>query len=488
MNGNRTVAVAGAFVRAFALGLVLCAGSGCVAFNVGEPEIHRERGEPRIEKSVLSFHESPGIFVSQTNELVYIGIAVNVESAVEFRTVKPDRTITRQRKMAFGLFPGWAESIYSERSKLKGELAKCGILPWESNHPQERAVGTCAFPIVAPTVSAICLAGGILYTPYAMFVEPFHGQYDCFKNPDTDGFPSLSAHMAVAGFHRFTATTTENNDIKGMPRRTTERETRLIPGPWWVRLSVPSVGFSESRPVTSREHVAVFRLPETTNGGRTQGTATFTLPERAMEFHSKGDREFLWQMASERHPVPVTAPGKTAIVAPTPSRPPEKKFEVLSVERQDDGQYLARVEIMDKSNTFSIIHLIKAEVFRLAREEFWKKYPSEPEEFVRESMDFRTEKDGKFLYFTGWVFSVRPVEDGWFYDDQSRTGWIRLRVSGGIPAAEAERWAHENIGEIVKNKNVVLETGTAPPSGAQFRSRSERCEGGVLTVEFEALE
>ena len=98
------------------------------------------------------------------------------------------------------------------------------------------------------------------------------------------------------------------------------------------------------------------------------------------------------------------------------------------------------------------------------------------------------ENDGEYLTFTGWVFSVRPAEDGWYYDAASRTGWIRLRVTGGIPASEAEAWAHENIAEIVKYKNAVLEPGKAPPPGAAFRSLGEKFEDGILTIEFEAVQ
>ena len=88
-----------------------------------------------------------------------------------------------------------------------------------------------------------------------------------------------------------------------------------------------------------------------------------------------------------------------------------------------------------------------------------------------------------------WVFSVQPVKtDGWRYDAESRSGWVKLRIEDGISADEAKRWARDNISPIVADKNVLVGAGTPPPPGATYRSLGETFENGLLTVEFQAVQ
>ena len=146
------------------------------------------------------------------------------------------------------------------------------------------------------------------------------------------------------------------------------------------------------------------------------------------------------------------------------------------------------MEILDQEQTFGVLNKVKPDVQRLIREDFKSKNPGVALQYVRDYLDYRTEDDGRILVYTGWAFSVRPVEDGWHYDHESRRGWVRLRIGGGMPAEEAKRWARENIAAIVADKNVALEAGKAPPPGATYRSLGEKFENGVLTVEFEAVQ
>lgn len=78
--------------------------------------------------------------------------------------------------------------------------------------------------------------------------------------------------------------------------------------------------------------------------------------------------------------------------------------------------------------------------------------------------------------------------DGWFYDHDSRCGWVKLCIPDGMPIEDARHWVRENISTILAEKDVLLEADKAPPSGVTYRSLGEKFENGILTVEFEAVQ
>lgn len=179
---------------------------------------------------------------------------------------------------------------------------------------------------------------------------------------------------------------------------------------------------------------------------------------------------------------------------PPPSPPPDPRpsskplYMIVGIEPQNNGQYVVRAEVEDRSKTFQIINAIKSDVRNLVRDDFASQHAAIKPDDIRESLKYKTEEDGKIVVFTAWAFSVRPVEDGWNYDPITRKGQFRLRVMGGMPVSETKRWARENISAIVSEKNVVIEAGKAPPKGAKFRSLDENFSEGILTVEFETIE
>ena len=176
--------------------------------------------------------------------------------------------------------------------------------------------------------------------------------------------------------------------------------------------------------------------------------------------------------------------------SPQPPPPPPAKplYFIVGIEPLNDGQYVVKAEVEDRSQTFKIINEIKRDVQNLVREDFASQHTADEPKDIRESLKYNTEEDGRILVFTAWAFSVRPVEDGWKYDPGTRKGQVRLRVKGGMPASEAKQWARDNISAIVSEKNIVIEAGSAPPVGAKFRSLGENFTNGVLTVEFEVVE
>ena len=307
----------------------------------------------------------------------------------------------------------------------------------------------------------------------------------------------LLSHLGLIGFHKYFAIfvdgpTAGPTTVIGTE---TKRRSALARGPFVTELQIPAMNLTDWKRIAPGETQAVFSLPAVERDCTVEAVVSFREDPSAnglvadeltrQALAKAAGREWRFDLALKGTGLPASGPTLVRAPAPQPAAP---LFEVVEITPKGDGQYFVRVAIKDKSKTFSVRNLVKPEVSRLVREDFRSKHPGEPARFVRENMRYETENDGDYLACAGWVFSVRPTEDGWNYDAASRTGWIRLRVTGGIPASEAEAWAHENIAEIVKYKNAVLEPGKAPPPGAAFRSLGEKFEEGVLTVEFEAVQ
>ena len=70
------------------------------------------------------------------------------------------------------------------------------------------------------------------------------------------------------------------------------------------------------------------------------------------------------------------------------------------------------------------------------------------------------------------------------YNEITRRGKFSVRFGNGQYEA-ARAWARKNIETLVRDKNIVLETGTIPPPG-RYRSLGEKKNGNILEIEFEA--
>lgn len=172
-----------------------------------------------------------------------------------------------------------------------------------------------------------------------------------------------------------------------------------------------------------------------------------------------------------------------------PAEPSDRPlYEIVGIDPADDGTYVVRAKVGDKSKLFLVLRQVKPDVERLIRDEFGMRNGSVPPERIQCYIQPRLEADGEFLVLKGWAFAVQPVADGWEYDPESRRGTLRLRISDGMSPEDAKRWARENVSAIVTDKNVALEAGGAPPSGATYRSLSESFSNGILTLAFEGVE
>ena len=180
-------------------------------------------------------------------------------------------------------------------------------------------------------------------------------------------------------------------------------------------------------------------------------------------------------------------PGRTGRRMDAP--PPRAPYEIVTEGAFEGGRAVFRVDIRDDAATaFQIVREVRPEIEKVLRDAFAAESPGVKADDVQVYVvpEFGANRS---IRFRAWAFAVRPLAtDGWKFNPQTRHGEVRLRISGGMPAEEAKRWARENIEAIVKEKNVALEAGEAPPEGAVYRSLGESLENGVLTVEFEAVE
>ena len=69
------------------------------------------------------------------------------------------------------------------------------------------------------------------------------------------------------------------------------------------------------------------------------------------------------------------------------------------------------------------------------------------------------------------------------YDEFSHRGRITMSVVAG-DVASARVWAKRNIEMLARDKNIVLTTGVAPPSG-RYRLLGEHHDGKKVEIEFE---
>lgn len=314
-------------------------------------------------------------------------------------------------------------------------------------------------------------------------------------------FASVLAHFGLAGFHKYLAVFVEppKAGARSGGGVETNRRQMEVKGPWEAELSIPALHHTQRARAERGAKSVEFRLPSAERTCLAEAVVSFR-PGWSGEGVSDTTREALDQLDGKMFRFDVTLqPGQPRSPQPTPpahsaSVPPPAKekvdglYEVRGIRRSPTGQYEVRVSIADRSKTFDIGWAIEGEVRQKIREDFANRHPGTGIQYVREIVEWETEEEGTVLVYRGWAFSARPVADGWRYDDESRRGRVRLRISEGMPAEEAKRWARENIAAIVGDKNAVLKAGMAPPEGALYRSLGETLENGVLTVEFEAVE
>ena len=524
--------------------------SGCVAFNVGSPETFthvetvRELSAEPIRVSVLS--ENARLENNGNNANVELDADVSETFDVQSHT----ETIVarKQRRLAVGLFPGAAEVFCMPEGALQSGWFT-GEVGWDNSPPYHLLYGgespneTLSYILEVP-LGAISSVGIIpaIATLQTLVIEPFSGwscshdffdgekikrghmpktgmpYWDASKSPKLQNlarfpedvrkqigvltcFDGVSyhgiqftrssmniGHWGLLGCHKYIALYID--PVKMSPASSAGEETRKranvsVTGPYVADLTIPSLGHYDSQIISAGGTKASFALPAVERDCTVEAVVSFR-EDNSVSGRSASDltRQALAKVSGRdwRFDLALKGSGRSS------SSVQNTLYEIIEIKQSPDGKYVVRVEIKDKAKTFSIGRIIEPDVKRLIREDYMGRHPEMSPQYIRESTQWETERKGSILVYTGWAFSVQPVADGWKYDPGTRRGTLRLRISDGMPAPEAKRWARENIAVIVADKNVALEADQAPPPGAQYRSLSESFEDGVLTVEFEALQ
>lgn len=517
---------------------------GCVAIDIGKPTVYEHTNTYYDTSSTPSAIqvETVRTHVQQIGPNLIVGISADVQEEYPKKRKKETTTIRIQKRLGIGFFPGASELYLKPHGALdpapfRERLGKHGseyALYHDGNFDYAgfqlfALIASCGIIQVAGTVNTLlcepfagwscyhdftdedCLEVGRYSDGYRVYADATKspkirafkaflpeerkrmGVRTCYDD-SSGGLSMLSgiAHAGLIGCHKHQAVFVESAKA-GLQTETgyveTKRRTADVAGPFVAELLIPTLGYVQKVRVEKGVKRVSFRLPLAERKCAMKAVVRFW--RDTAEMGSDVTKGALEKVAGKRYQFDVTLQGgamPSVSVPTTISKAAGGQYEVVKITPSREGRYEVRVRIADKSKTFDVGWVVESDVKRMIREDYANRHPGTGIQYVRELVEWETEEDGAILVYRGWAFSARPVSDGWSYNAGTRRGRVRLRISEGMPADEAKRWARENIEAIVKEKNVVLEAGGTPPEGALYRSLGEVLENGVLTVEFETVE
>lgn len=404
-------------------------GSGCIAIPCGTetftteyptdiratsdaPTIVCQDCEVRAQASDES-HLSTSFMLSGT-------LAVEQPQEQHYATV----TVEKQKKMAFGLFPGNAESCLRSGDALQP------MLGWEyegnGNYSTAVAVprGTDPSSVHAPSDPALMLnALGFLNVPYSLLYVPFFGGYGCdshhwrdgdgsFDKTNLIGFFSeeereqieawtwkdadrhkqarnwsLQSHSSWIGFHKYCSYVVRGggwSEKKTPVLAKKSVEKHILLGPYSATLEFPSLGFAQTVEVEDGRTSADFSLADAANGEPfVNGTIRFDPPAAGYAaVHDAKSRSILEMSRGQKFPVTVDLPaprlannaaGETTEEAhglvSRNNNGTGAPYQFTAIEPKD-GKLVVRVSVTDTSKTLAVDPQVRPEVRRLFREQF----------------------------------------------------------------------------------------------------------------------
>ena len=423
----------GAFLRAFTVISILAAallGSGCIAIPMGKETFTTE-----YPTDIRATSDAPAIVcqdcevLAQASDETHLSasfmlsgtLAIEQPQEQHYATV----TVEKQKKMAFGLFPGNAESFLRPSDALQP------MLGWEyegnGNYSTAVAVprGTDPSSVRAPSEPVLMVNpfAGFLFVPYSLLYVPFFGGYGCdshhwrdgdgsFDKTNLIGFFSeeereqieawtwkdadkhkqarnwsLQSHSSWIGFHKYCSYVVRGG---GWSEKTTpvsakkSVEKHILVGPYSATLEFPSLGFSQTVEVEEGRTLADFSLADAANGEPfASGTIRFDPPAGGFAaIHDAKSRSILEMSRGQKLPVTVELPvprlANIADVGTTEeandaafrnhddATPP---YQFTSIEPKN-GKLVVRVSVRDPSKTLAIDPQVRPEVRRLFREQF----------------------------------------------------------------------------------------------------------------------
>ena len=509
--------------------------SGCVAIPMGTEKYTTEY--PSVIRATWDLPEKtyepePSVVAGDAeNRTVAVGLRGTVVSEQAREQHYEKVTVEKRKRMAFGLFPGCAEPVFRPKQAMvpQGGMTYYG----DGKYGNDGSRGSFA------KASGSCMGGllfldtpvALLYGPFAPYEKSYHymGRLigskrsgntvnNTFSKEDVDAllkFPPADREKigawtyhendrhphntfwngfdqtALVGFDKYCYYLVhgpEKAEKKTPVAPAVTKAVRTVSGHYMVTLRLPTLGYEQTVALEAGEKEAVFNLEGAANGEATaEGTLRYAFGAEGPEgVRNSEDRALLEQAVKREWPVTVLLPvrGRRADSAQGPGGGTGQKggsgaaYRIAGIGHGAEGEGLVvRVAVEDTTKTLAILRRVRPEIEQLVREDFAARHPDVPAEAVRTVIGQGTEEDGRILVYTGRAFAVQPTEDGWAYDEETRRGWVRMRVTGGMGADEAKRWARENISAIVAEK---------AGGGGAYRSLSEKYEKGVLTVEFSA--
>ena len=519
-----------------------CLSAGCFTCHVGRPESYTAVVGEEVRTGDLKSSDvlAATPFLRNVNDTcVSVSLVADIEDEYALVRVPMSRTVEKQRRMTFGLFPNVGAKLAPLQ---KPGFSRIGV-DWNTPVPDNRAA-LLLLPVTIP-----------IGTVWSLLVKPFYGdygpeylmfnydeyqkdfRYDAEKGKkvyDPNGrewwtdFRTIreasgeklniwllgeeavhpNPQYAVLftswfGFARGCEVyLSDRQDGTPVPEgtRRQKRSGVALTGPFEVELSIKELRWRVCKTVEQGQTQAVFALPEVAADATAEvnvsirsipGRPPPDITDKAIAMLGKtGTRIDSFYVALKAPPKNKenTGTSGTAATQQKTQHPARPLYESIRKKDLSNGRIEVRVRVNDTSRTFDIDRMLQSAVRQVFRDDFAGSHPGESDASIREYVHWVTSKDGREMIYTGWAFSVRPLRNGWYYNNETRRGWVRLRISENIPVDEAKSWAQENISAIVSDKNIALEVGKAPPPGATYRSLDESFEDGILTVEFEAVQ
>lgn len=424
-------------------------GSGCVAFNVGEPKTLKH-SETVIKTDKMPFRTevvSVCAWGEQTSGHVVVGLAADTNEEFLRRSHKETYTIREQRRLAVGLYPGGGEIFLMPKDAFQSSVLY--------NESEDRGSGVESLPdpgqyLILQSLGMVATLGipHAFCTAYSLFVAPFDN-WDChherfsgafakemalqkFSSEEIESLESKPhshwytgrlepfSHCGILGCHKYIALFVDGPQ-KG-PASITGTVSKFrhvaVAGPFTAELSIPSLQYKERKNVSKDETRAFFQKPLVKRD---------CTVEAILSFHDETDK-------NERGIADFT---RQAIQKAT-GRTWRFDLELLASDRVGSPPV-----------------------------------PQQGSPTVSEAS--KTPRD-----------QGSTQDEGWFYDQDSRRGWMRIAVPEGIPADEIRKRARENIIALVSEKNILIKASLPPPSDATYRTLGESFENGLLIIEFEA--
>lgn len=418
--------------------LALCSallGSGCIAIPMGTETFTTERpAEVRATSAppIVTCRDCE-VETSETDES-HLSVSFSLLGTIESEQAREQRyqtiTVEKQKHLAFGLFPGYAEVFCRPSGSLQP------MFGWHYEGDGKYWAVTAGNATPANEVPAPYL--GFLVIPYSLLYVPLFGEYGCDSHHWYDGhgsfeksnliglFPeeerakieawtwkdadkhkqradwSSIPHSGWIGFHKYCSFVVREEEpcdrtTSAEPEKSVSR--RSLSGPYFATLTLPDCGYAETVEVESGMDAALFRLVDAANGEPSaKGTIRFLPPPGGLEaIQNEGDRAILGLAMKREWPVTVALPAPRSSTSSSRgvSAGSIESYQISSIEPNADS-LVVRVTVNDASQTFEIDRKVQPEVRRMFREQF----ATGPNAGRRESVRTSVENGGRSLVYT----------------------------------------------------------------------------------------